>query len=252
MKKYFGAAAACATVLFLASFCLAQDKDWRPIDPEDLKSTKPVVEPDADAEAIFYEARIDDSSDSDISTKYYIRVKIYTERGREKYSKFDIPFVKGIKIKDLAARVIKPDGSIVEISKDDIFEREIVKTSGVKIKAKSFAVPNIEPGVIVEYRYKETIEDAGATGRRLEFQRDIPARSIAYYYKPYEGREPVYRTYNFNDVKFIKDKGGYYVAKRTNVPAFKEERDMPPEDMVKPWIRLGFGMTFAKLFGKVE
>jgi hypothetical protein len=251
MKKHLYAAAVCLTVLLLSSVLLAQDKDWRPVDPEDLKSTKPLVEPDADAEALFYEARIDDSSDSDVSTKYYIRVKIYTERGQEKFSKFDIPFIKGIKIKDLAARVIKPDGSIVEISKDDIFEREIVKASGVKIKAKSFAVPNIQPGVIVEYRYKETISDAGATGRRLEFQRDIPARSITYYYKPYAG-EPVYRTYNTNDVKFVKDKGGYYIAQRTNVPAFREERNMPPEDMVKPWVRLGYGRSALRLFGKLE
>jgi hypothetical protein len=59
-------------------------------------------------------------------------VKIFTERGREKYSKFDIPFTKGMKIKELAARVIKPDGSVTEIKKEDIFDREIVKASGLK------------------------------------------------------------------------------------------------------------------------
>jgi len=252
MKKSISALAMATATMCFISAVFAQDKDWRPISPEDLSSKTPVVEPDADAEAIFWEARIDDSSDYDISTKYYVRIKIYTERGREKYSKFDIPFTKGLKIKDLAARVIKPDGSITEINKDDIFEREIVKTSGVKIKAKSFAVPNIEPGVIVEYRYKEVIEDAGATGRRLEFQKDIPVRSFAYYYKPYEGKEPVYRTYNFTDTKFIKDKNGYYLASKSNVPALKEEQNMPPEDMVRPWIRLGYGGTVTRLLGKVE
>jgi len=164
-------------VCVLLIFCTpssAQDKDkgkdWRPVTPEELSSKAPLVEPDADAEAIFWEIKIDDSSDEDVSLKHYVRVKIYTERGREKYSKFDVPFIKGTKIKDLAARVIKADGSIIEINKEDIFEREIVKAGGFKIKAKSFAVPNIEVGVIVEYRYKEAVSNSGAKGMHLDFQ----------------------------------------------------------------------------------
>lgn len=112
-------------VICLSSNILGQDKDWRPITPDELSSKKPVVESDADAEAAFWEVRIDDSSSEDVSLKHYVRVKIFTERGREKYSKFDIPFVKGMKIKDIAARVTRPDGSSVEIKKEDIFEREI-------------------------------------------------------------------------------------------------------------------------------
>jgi hypothetical protein len=225
----------------------AQDKDWRPISPDDLAAKTPVVEPDADAEAIFWETRIDDSGNWDLAIKHYVRVKIFTERGREKYSKFDIPFAKGLKIKDLAARVIKTDGSIVEIKKEDIFEREIIRANKLKVKAKSFAVPNIEPGVIVEYRYKEQIEDAGASGMRLEFQRDIPVRRLAYYYRPYRG-EPRFANYNFKDVKFIKDKDGYYVASMTNVPAFSQEPYMPPDDMVRPWMRLGGNRVFTVVF----
>jgi hypothetical protein len=36
-------------------------------------------------------------------------------------------FGEEIKIKDIAARTIKPDGSIVELKKEDIYERTIVK-----------------------------------------------------------------------------------------------------------------------------
>lgn len=213
----------------------AQDKEWRPVTPAEL-SAKPVVEPDADAEAIFWEVRIDDSSEEDLALRHYVRVKVFTERGREKYSKFDIPFTKGMKIKDLFARVIKADGTTVEIGKEDIFEREIVKKGGQKVKAKSFAVPNLEPGVIVEYRYKETIPDAGAKGMRLAFQRDIPIQNLAYYYKPFNSQKPSYQNYNFSDGKFVKDEKGYWLATRKNVPSFREEPRMPPEDMVRPWM----------------
>src|SRR5437868_14240687 len=108
--------------------------DWRAVTPEELAMKTAKVEPDADAEAVFWEVRIDDSSDENLSMQHYVRVKIFTDRGREKYSKFDIPFTKKTKIKDVAARVIKADGTAVEIQKGDIFEREIIKANGLKIK----------------------------------------------------------------------------------------------------------------------
>ncbi len=224
--------------LFFSASIFAQDKEWRPIPPEQLAAKTSGVEPNADAEALLWEVRIDDSSSEGFTRRHYVRVKIFTELGREKYSKMDIPYYKGLKIKDLEARVVKPDGSIVEIGKADIFEREIIKAGGVKVKAKSFAVPNIEPGVIVEYRYKESYEDGGASGSKLPFQRDIPVQRLSYYYKPYNSKEPKYQSYNFNDAKFTKDSNGYWIATRTNVPAFREEPRMPPQDTVRPWMLL--------------
>ena len=225
-------------VLTCSQIAFAGDEPWRDITPAELQMKTPKVEADADAEAIFWEVRIDDSSSEKLSRRHYVRVKIFTERGREKYSKFDIPFTRGLKIKEISARIIKPDGTIVEITEKDIFEREIIKVNKVKIKAKSFAVPNIEPGVIVEYRYREVLADGSAMGLELPFQRDIPVQNLSYYYKPYNKKEPDYQTYNFTGTRFVKDEKGYYLAQRTNVPAFKEEPRMPPEDMVRPWMLL--------------
>lgn len=239
-------------VLFIALFAFAsysQEKGWRAVSQAEIDQKTSSVEPGADAEAIFWEVYIDDSSE-DLSQRHYVRIKIFTERGREKYAKFDIPFFKGIKIKEIAARVIKPDGSSVEITEADVFEREIVRTDKVKVKAKSFAVPNLEPGVIVEYKYREIIDDAGAVGMRLEFQRDIPVQQLSYYLKPYNKREPIYHSFNFDDTDFKKDEKGFYLAQRKNIPAYKEEPRMPPEGMVRPWmilqaIRLGYSNVSA-------
>jgi hypothetical protein len=213
------------------------DFEWRPVTPEELAMKAPKVEPDADAEAIFWEVKIDDSSD-DLSMQHYVRVKIFTDRGREKYGKFDIPFTRGMKIKDIAARVIKPDGSAIEIGKQDIVEREIIKAGGVKVKAKSFAIPSLEAGSIVEYRYREVISDAGAAGMHLKFQRDIPVQTLSYSYKPYSKKAPNYKSFNFTDTQFVEGEKGFWVATRKNIPAFKEEPRMPPEDQVIPWILL--------------
>jgi len=108
------------------------------------------VEKEADAEAIFWEIRIDDNPDGNLIFTHYIRVKVFTERGRESQSKIDLVYGKlygtETKISDIAARTIKPDGTIVELNKKDIFERTVIKTSGLKFKARSFAMPAVEPG----------------------------------------------------------------------------------------------------------
>lgn len=228
----------CLFSLLIISKPILAGEDWKPITPTELSAKTPMVEPDADAEAIFWEVRLDDSSTDELAYRHYIRVKIFTERGREKFSKIDIPFLKGKKVKDVAARIIRPDGSITELKKDDIFEREIVKAGGIKVKAKSFAVPNIEPGVILEYRYREYFQGDSLGGERLIFQRDIPIQKISYYVKPFPNNALSAEYFNMEEVQFKKDKGGFFVASLEKVPAFKEEPRMPPEDQVRSWVLL--------------
>src|SRR4051812_8499670 len=76
---------------------------WKPVTPEELQMKAPKVEADADAEAIFWEVKIDDKKLESVYYDHYIRVKIFTERARERFSKFDIPFAKGKKIENVAA-----------------------------------------------------------------------------------------------------------------------------------------------------
>ncbi|HEU4768419.1 MAG TPA: DUF3857 domain-containing protein [Pyrinomonadaceae bacterium] len=202
----------------------------------------PTVEKEADAEGLFWEVKIDDNPEGDLIFDHYLRVKIFTERGRESQSKIDLVFGKlyggETKIKDIAARTIKPDGSIVQLKKEDIYERTIVKGSGLKYKAKSFAMPGVEPGCILEYRWREVRVDTDANYVRLQFQRDIPVQRVQYSIKPM-----AYENASFNSIvmhgqntEWVKGKGGYYSTTMTNMPAIYEESRMPPDDQVKTWI----------------
>src|SRR4030095_5172853 len=125
----------CVFASFAVSIQAAGD-EWKPIDPAQLALKSPTVEKDADAEGLFWEVRIDDNPEGDLIFDHYLRVKVFTERGRESQSKIDLVFGKfyggETKIKDIAARTIKPDGSIVQLKKEDIYERTIVKGSGLK------------------------------------------------------------------------------------------------------------------------
>ena len=227
----------------LSVTALAGGDDWRPIDPAELALKAPVVERDADAEAIFWEVRVlneDDGSKYRKVLNHYIRIKIFTERGRESQSRIDIPYYTGVSIKEIAARTIKPDGSILEIKKEDILERTIVKSGGLKLKAKSFAMPGVEPGVIIEYRWKE-VWDTLYDHDRFELQRDIPVQNLRYFIKPVyvESFKRVgmnARTFHGQTTPFVKVKDGFYMSSMTNVPAFREEARMPPEDEVRTWM----------------
>src|SRR5450432_1755180 len=131
-----------STLLYFAVFCLTiglfsstalAGEDWKPIDPADLASKTPVVEKDADAEAIFWEVRVDDGATDELVFTHYVRVKVFNDRGKESQSRIDLTYFGSSKIKDVAARTIKPDGTIVELKKEDVFERTIVKASGAKL-----------------------------------------------------------------------------------------------------------------------
>ena len=60
-----------------------QAQDWRPVSAEELALTTPVVEKDADAEAIFWEVRLDDAEPDKTIFRHYLRMKVFNTRGVE-------------------------------------------------------------------------------------------------------------------------------------------------------------------------
>jgi hypothetical protein len=197
----------------------------------------------ADAEAIFWDIRIEDreqNGDISLALTHYIRVKIFTERGKEDFATVEIPRVGKRSILDVAARTIKPNGSIIDLKKDAIFDRQLAKTKGVKLRGKSFALPNVEVGDIVEYQYKEVRDNELAQYQRLYFQRDIPAWNITYHLKPLSS--PYFpftmrsMAFQCNHPPFQKEPNGFFATTMTNMPAFRREPYSPPEDQLRAWV----------------
>ena len=267
MKKSPVALVLCLTVCCLILTATASSvfaDEWKPIDPATLALKASVVEKDADAEAIFWEVHLTDELDGDTPRtvmNHYIRIKIFSERGRESQSKIDIPFLSNWRVTGIAARTIKPDGSIVELKKEDVFERIIKKENRLSIKAKSFAMPGVEPGSIIEYRWKEIKNDRLANYIRLYFQRDVPVQFVKYYIKPFVHADFPFsmraQPFNGNTTPFTKESDGSYSVRMSNVPAFREEPRMPPEDAVRPWMLIYYsedtklnGEKYWKEFGK--
>lgn len=123
--------------------------EWLPIDPADLKMTS---EPKAPGAPAIYLYRQVDRDDQELKESRYARIKILTEEGR-KNADVELPFVKDQEqIKDLKARTIRPDGSVANFD-GKVYEKTVVKAHGVKYLVKTFTLPDVQVGSIIEYRY---------------------------------------------------------------------------------------------------
>ena len=238
----FNLLAALALLSFLIA-APARASDWRPVDPGELAQKTPKIDPAADAEAIFWDTRVEDryqGSDVSLALNHYVRIKIFTERGKELHSTIEIPRFGKRLILDVAGRTIKPDGSTIELKKDAIFDRELIKNKALKLHGIAFALPNVEVGDIIEYRYKEVRDNEVISYMRLLFQRDLPMWSVTYHIKPLSLSWLPWTMrgmpFQCQLPAFNPERNGFYSLTLTDVAAFKPEPNMPPEDQLRSWV----------------
>jgi hypothetical protein len=97
----------------------------------------------------------------------------------------------------------------------------------------------VQPGDIVEYQWREIESDVLSNYLRLPLQRSIPVQTVRYYVKPFSseyvriGMRSM--TFHVKNKAFTPAEQGYSMLEYTNMPAFKEEPYMPPEDELRAW-----------------
>ena len=247
--------------LFLASACFcaiplasALD-DWQPITPEELKMTSAQAG-NADAIILYHESTSDDNRKSGTE---YKRIKILTEQGK-RYANVEIPFGGrqghfGIHIIDVKARTISPDGTITPFS-GEVFDKTIVKGHGVKFQEKSFTLPAVEVGSIIEWRYSQIWSDNYVLPARWILQESLAQKRIKFTYTPIPLND-------FHGVEIGHGDtadGVYHVEiglpkgvalknprpemmqlEMTDVPAYQEEEFSPPAEMMKMRVYFYYG-----------
>ncbi|QQS40470.1 MAG: DUF3857 domain-containing protein [Acidobacteriota bacterium] len=236
-------------LLLFAAVASAQANGWRPVSPEEFSSNTALVEKNADAEVIFWDVRVEDQyvpkTGFRTNLDHYIRIKIFSDRGREDNAKVEIPYGNltsldaRVEISEIAARTTKRDGTIINLKQEDIFDQEVVSGAGISLQTKSFVIPGIEAGSVVEYRWREVRRDSLTFFERLQVARDVPIREVKYYLKPVSapGFNLSMRVRAFNTTaEAVKEAGGFYSLTFYDVPAYVEEPFMPPEDAVRPWL----------------
>lgn len=154
----------CACVALLAAArAFAAPFAWPAIDPTDLASTRSAKNPEADVEFLFWRTSLHDGY-RDVQHTQHARAKIYTERGAADTSLHNLELAPNERIKEIAARVVKLDGTTTELTKSDFIETEHARIGDVRVKRVSFVFPKLAPGDIVEYRWKIHSKRAGVEG----------------------------------------------------------------------------------------
>src|SRR5207245_11441318 len=115
----------------------AYGQDWQPVTASELASER-AVDKSADAEALFWDIHIE-QSESKTVLSHYIRIKIFTDRGVESQGRVDLPYGGRDSIKDIAARPIQPDGTVIGLKPEPRSERTLVTGQNVKLQAHEFA-----------------------------------------------------------------------------------------------------------------
>jgi transglutaminase-like putative cysteine protease len=211
---------------------------WRPVTAQELKMTAAAIgDPEADAAVLFREGELNDNYPEGTSLKLYIRIKIFNERGR-RYRDVQLPYkVEFGRVTDVSARTIRPDGSSVEVAGRDIFDKVLVKTSHGVWRAKIFSMPAVEPGAIIEYRYRMTYPE-GFRYFALDLQSELFTKELHYSIQPQAASKLDVRwvTFNAQDPKRFAPKwDGTYDIRAENILPFRREPLMPPDLSVKMW-----------------
>jgi len=235
-----------ASLISLALICLSiplLGADWRPVSPEELALKQSKSDPNADAECLFRDVRIENNFLGSIQnqTTNYIRFKIFNDRGREKYADRKIEYFGRTHVSDVSARTIHPDGTIIDVKKDAIFDKVEIKKGGEKLRVISFAFPSVEPGSIIEYRWTENEGEHLDWYIPLDVQTDYPVDEVTFHVKPAVSDfavMPAMRVMNFRcePQAGARDSKGFYPFTVRNVPAYHTEPHSLPGRSAKQWI----------------
>ena len=230
--------AVCSLVCLSVSGRTPPSAGWKPITPKDLAITAAEIgDPDADAAILFREGDLNDSYPDGTGLRIYLRIKVFTDRGR-RWADVQLPYRMELgRITDVHARTVRPDGSPVEVEGRDIFDRVLMKTSHGIWRAKVFSMPVVEAGSIIEYRYRQVYPN-GFRYFALDLQSELYTRELYYRIQPPAASKLDMRWVSFNarDPKQFTPQwdGGFYI-KATDIPPFRREPMMPPDKAVKVW-----------------
>lgn len=231
----------CAVVVMVASVAMwkagtVSGDEWQAISQEELKMTSVPEAPGAPA--VFLYRQVDRNDSQRAANEYnYLRVKVLTEEGR-KYANVEIPFEKGrISVAGIKARTIRPDGSIANFD-GKVYEQTIEKTKGLKVLAKTFTLPDVQVGSIIEYHFSYNFADNFIFSSDWLLSEELFTKRAVFTLKPFE-RYPWTVQWSWpaglpKDTEPPKQ-GADRVVRMTaqNVPAFVIEDHMPPPNELK-------------------
>jgi hypothetical protein len=214
-----------------------QRPGFQPISPDELKMTSDPLAPGAPAIILYRQIDRDDNGRTSHEDNYF-RIKILTEEGR-KYADIEIPFFKeSSNIVNIRARTISPDGGVTNFD-GKVFEKNIVKAKGLKYLAKTFTLPAVQVGSILEYFYTIDLSEHYIYDSNWILSNELFTRDITCSLKPYKSDYVVinlrWTWQGLPEGSHTPQQDGRGIVRldAKNIPAFQTEDYMPPVDEVR-------------------
>ena len=220
-------------LLLVCSSAIAGPDDFRPATPEELALKEVPWSPGAKAVLLDWYVKHDDV---DSRSYEYVRIKILTEEGK-KYGDIELTSIPIFnEIRGIKARTIAPDGTISEF-KGKIYDKTVVKKGGFKVTQKTFTLPNVVPGTIIEYRYMTEWPQTSLRTNRWALQREMPLQHASFYIRPWRTDVgSVCTTTGLAKGMVPQNIRDHYEFAIDKMPAFEGEPYSPPEEELKPRI----------------
>lgn len=208
----------------------AAGDDFKPVPPDELKLKDNPAHPGDHAMYLEYRSEQDDNQ---FYESVYVRMKIFSEEGK-KYGDIEIPYLKGFEdISDLKARTVQPDGTVVPYTGKP-YDKLIVKNRFFRYQAKTFGMPDIRPGSIIEYRFRRNWERSLRDTAWI-LQEDLFIKKLGFKLKTYSGEYGSYWiAIGLPSNKKVERKGNDILLELENIAPFDEEKYSPPERELKP------------------
>ncbi|HWC15788.1 MAG TPA: DUF3857 domain-containing protein [Terriglobales bacterium] len=209
-----------------------------PLSAEELKMTSEPQAPGAPAIILWRQVDRDDRGEA-AHENNFVRIKILKEEGR-KYADVEIPFFKstGNNVVGIKGRTIKPDGSVAEYV-GKVFDKSIVKAKGVKYMAKTFTLPEVQVGSVIEYSYTIDLSERYIIDSHWILSDDLFTKTASFSLRPYTSDFiPVNVRWSWQGLPAGTEppkEGPDHIVRLVahNIPAFQTEDYMPPENELK-------------------
>ncbi len=228
-----------AIALFLASH--SQAYNWDEISQDDLAATECELDPSAPAEVLYKEIIYDLMDTGGYMPqrliKYHLRTKIYEKSALDPARRTKVWYPDHFKASSIHARVIKPDGSYIEVEDDDIVTQTERKKNDDRWRTTTISLPQVEVGDIVEYKYRIILEEYYYLPKdEVSFQEEWPIRKLHLKMKPYIYRGNGFKwAGNRTGKRMEKGKQGFYEITLENQDAYPEEPYQAPDSDARSW-----------------
>jgi hypothetical protein len=230
----------CALLLSLSvfvavnAFCRndAVSPEFRDPTPQERAITSVAFAPGASAVVLNWHQTVNDHS---FYRSEYVRIKILSEQGK-KYGDVEIPHIAFLyDVDHIKARTTRPDGSVAPFD-GKTFDKVVVKIGGVRLLAKTFTLPDVQVGSIIEYRYDLTNRSHVIYNSQFSVQREIPVVHEELSLQPYAlgGFRTFFSFRGLPAGKKPELHGQTYELQLEDIPPFEEEPFSPPVSTIKP------------------